>query len=76
MDLANPWILIPSKRLQNCVSAEDIKIDLKTIFNNLSHHPVKSDGHTHRGHGHMFLVCDVTWLRNQRVMRLGRRGVL
>ena len=72
VDLANPWILIPLKVLQNFVSAKAKKIHL----NNFYHPPTKFDGDTPCGRGHVFLVCDVTWSHKQRTVWLRRSGVL
>ena len=69
MDLTNPWKLIPFKVLRNNFYGGQKK------FITLSHHPTKC-GHMLCGSGDMFLVCDVTWPRNHRVMWLSRWGVL
>ena len=47
------------------------KIDLRSFYHP-KYHPTKFGDHTHCGRGHKFLVCDVTWTHNQRVMWLGR----
>ena len=53
--------------LRNCVSVKATKIDLNNFY-----HPKSSkfDNDTHCWTEDLFLVCDVTWTRNQRVIWL------